>query len=156
MNTHTNTYSRIGSIDRRERMLWERRGGWKGGRGCVTIGSPTSSSVGHRGSCRVCSVFLCRKVVQISQQTRKVTDGVSVINPNNRKSLTFVGEDVFSRQCVSWMAKCLDEDTVPCRSSKPRCHGRQPLLYPDGLEAKLYPDGIETVVYPDGLETVDL
>ena len=39
-----------------------------------------------------------RMVVQISQQRRKVTDGVSVICPNNRKRLTFVGQDAVGRQ----------------------------------------------------------
>ena len=73
-------------------MVWERRGGWKGGRGCSTIGSPTSSSAGRRGSCCVCSVAFGRMVVQVSQQQRKVADGVSVICPNNRKRLTLLGK----------------------------------------------------------------
>jgi hypothetical protein len=38
-------------------------------------------------------VAVALKVVQTSQQTRQVTDGVSVILPNNRKGLTFVGQD---------------------------------------------------------------
>jgi hypothetical protein len=42
-------------------------------------------------------VVFDHKVVQISQQTRQVTDGVSVIRPNNRKRLTFVGQDA-----VAW------------------------------------------------------
>ena len=41
------------------------------------------------------------EVVQIGQQTRKVTDGVSVICPNNRKWLTFVGQDDVGWQHVS-------------------------------------------------------
>ena len=81
-------------------MLWERRGGWKGGRGCSTFGSPTSSSAGRRGSCCVCSVAFGRMVVQISQQGREVPDGVSVICPNNRKRLTFVGQDAVDRLCA--------------------------------------------------------
>jgi hypothetical protein len=79
-------------------MVWERRGGWKGGRGCSTIGSPTSSSDGRWESCCVCSVVFGRMVVQVSHQQRKVTDGVSVICPNNRKRLTFVGQDAVGRQ----------------------------------------------------------
>ena len=42
----------------------------------------------------VCFVAVARKVVYVSQQTRKFTDGVSVICPNNRKRRTFVGRDV--------------------------------------------------------------
>jgi hypothetical protein len=98
VNARKNACSRSGSIARRERMPWERRGGRKGGRGCRTIGDFTSSSAGRRGSCRVCSVFLPCEVVQISQQRRKVTDGVSVIGTNNRKGLTFVGQDAVGRQ----------------------------------------------------------
>ncbi len=37
--------------------------------------------------------MVARKVVRISQETRKVTGGVSVIYPNNGKRLTFVGND---------------------------------------------------------------
>ena len=99
MNARKKSCCRSGSIVRRERMLWERRGGWKGGRDCRTIGSPTSSSAGRRGSCCVCSVSFGRMFVQVSQQQRKVTDGVSVICPNNRKRLTFVGQDVVGREC---------------------------------------------------------
>ena len=55
--------------------------------GCARLGSATrtSSSVSRRGSCRVCSVILPSEVLQISQQRRNVTDGVSVIVPNNRQ-----------------------------------------------------------------------
>ena len=83
---------------RRERMVWEKRGGWKGGRGCSTIGSPTSSSTGRPGLCCVRSVAFGRMVVHVSQQRRKIADGVSVICPNNRKRLTFVGQDAVRRQ----------------------------------------------------------
>ena len=38
-----------GSIAGKERRLWERGGRWEGGRGCRTIRSPTSTSVGRRG-----------------------------------------------------------------------------------------------------------
>jgi hypothetical protein len=68
----------------------------------------------HRSS-RILSSLLCdvtltftHNVVQITQQRRKVTDGVSVISPNNRKNLTFVGQDVVVRERT--------------------CHGRQNVL----------------------------
>ena len=35
-------------------------------------------------------VTFVRIVVQISQQRRKVTDGVSVVSPNNQERLTFL------------------------------------------------------------------
>ena len=79
-------------------MLWERRGGWKGGRDCSTIGSPASSSAGRRGSCCGCFVSVVRMVGQISKQTRKIIDRVSVICPHNRKGLTFVGQDTVDEQ----------------------------------------------------------
>jgi hypothetical protein len=88
-----NSCSRSGcsrrNIASKERRLWKRGGRWKGGRGCRTI---RSASAGRRGSHSVCIVAFARKVVQISQQTRKVAGGVSVICPNNRKRLTFVGQ----------------------------------------------------------------
>ena len=81
------------SIAGRERRPWERGGRWEGGRGCRTIRSPTSTSVGRRGPSCVCFVAVAHKIVYVSQQTRKVADRVSVICPNNRKGLTFVGRD---------------------------------------------------------------
>jgi hypothetical protein len=79
----------------KERRLWERGGRWEGGRGCRTIRSSTKASAGRRGSCCVCFV---RMVVPISQQTRKITDRVSVICPHNRKGLTFVEQDAVGWQ----------------------------------------------------------
>jgi hypothetical protein len=43
-------------------------------------------------------VAVALKVVHVGQQTRKVTDRVSVICPNNRKRLTFVGQDAVGWQ----------------------------------------------------------
>ena len=101
------------NIASNERRLWKRGGGWKGGRGCRTITSTTSASACRRVSRCVCFVAFARKVVQISQQTRKVTGGVSVICPNYRKRLTFVGQDAcpccWLATCASWKAECLDE-----------------------------------------------
>ena len=78
-------------------MPWERRGGWKGERGCHTIRIIVSASAGRRGSYCV-FVAVALKVVHVGQQTRKVTDRVSVVCPNNRKRLTFVGQDVVGCQ----------------------------------------------------------
>ena len=87
-----------GSIAGRERKPWERGGRWEGGRGCRTIRSRTSTSVGRRGPRCVCFVSFVRVVVHISQQTLKITDRVSVIRPHNRKGLTFVGQDAVGGQ----------------------------------------------------------
>ena len=57
----------------------ERGGRWEGGKGCRTIRTPTSTSVGRRGPRCVCFVSFVRMVVHISQQTLKITDRVSVI-----------------------------------------------------------------------------
>ena len=78
----------------------ERRMEGSEGRVSITIERSTSSSAGRRGSCCVCSVVFGHMVVQISQERRKVTDGVSVIFRNNRKRLTFVGQDTVVRQRV--------------------------------------------------------
>ena len=54
-----------------------------------------------RRSSGILSRLLCvswLKVVQKSQQRRKVTDTVSVVSPNNRKRLTFVGQDAVGWQ----------------------------------------------------------
>ena len=81
----------------------------------VRAGSAAETSRGKRGDCwreegdgreegvatpleslRVILLVVDLKVVQISQETRQVTDGVSkgvsVILPNNRKGMTFVGQ----------------------------------------------------------------
>jgi hypothetical protein len=81
----------------------------------VREGSAAETSRGKRGDCwreegdgreegvatpleslRVLLLVVDLKVVQISQETRQVTDGVSkgvsVILPNNRKGMTFVGQ----------------------------------------------------------------
>jgi hypothetical protein len=81
----------------------------------VRTGSAAETSRGKRGDCwreegdgreegvatpleslRVLLLVVDLKVVQISQETRQVTDGVSkgvsVILPNNRKGMTFVGQ----------------------------------------------------------------
>ena len=79
-------------------MVWERRGGWKEGRSCSTIGRPTGTSTGHRGLCCVRSVAFGRMVVHVSQQRRKVADGVSDICPNNKKRQTFFGQGAVRRQ----------------------------------------------------------
>ena len=79
-------------------MVWERRGRWKGGRGCSTIGSPTGTSTGRRGLCCFRPVSSGGMVVHVSQQRRKVADGVSDICPNNKKRQTFVGQGAVRRQ----------------------------------------------------------
>jgi hypothetical protein len=43
-------------------------------------------------------VAVVRVVVQISQQTRKITDRVGVICPHYRERLTFVGQDAVGWQ----------------------------------------------------------
>jgi hypothetical protein len=50
------------------------------------------------GPCCVCLVSVVGMVVQISQQTRKITDRVSVICPHCRERLTFVGQDAVGWQ----------------------------------------------------------
>ena len=82
-----------------------------GGRGCCGRGEEDGREEGAAaplealrvlppvvGDLVASAVFLGCKVVQISQQRRKVTDGVSVICPNNRERLTFVGQDAVGRQ----------------------------------------------------------
>jgi hypothetical protein len=48
-------------------------------------------------------------IFQVSQQTRKITDRVSVICPHNRKGLTFVGQGAV-------MMRMLPANSMPANS----------------------------------------
>ena len=94
------------------RRLWDRREGWKGGRGYHTIGSPTRSSTGRRGPCRVWFVTITHKVVQISQQTRKVGYDMESVS-----SAQTIEKDWLLLERWCGLATHVDTHVV--------CHGRQ-------------------------------
>jgi hypothetical protein len=94
----------------REGKLWEIGGRWKGGRGCLTIGSPTSTSVGRRGPrCVRFFVPFVHVVVHISQQTLEDHRSSQCYPPTRSKRADFC----WARCCwrakgASWMTECLE------------------------------------------------